>query len=641
MAKFAPAVVSVEDLFRLLESASAGVWSWDVQRDEIRWSNGLLYTLDLRSDEAPFRYCDTLQFVHPEDVGAYDQAIQNCLRKHHPLAVAYRLIRRDGSMLPVRSHGQLSFDAGRAPARMLGFIQDRSDEEKEHQALKNSEARFRTLFDRAPVGMYIKDEESRHIYANDAAAALLGRSRCELEGRRTEDLFPPDIARRLIEVDQQVLSGRTMVSWEGVLLDREGRSLDVTDLKFPVPAPDGTPLVAGFAIDLTERRRLQEERSELERRMQRMQHLESMGLLAGGVAHDFNNLLVGILGQIELAQSELPSEHPANDSLLIAAGASRRAAELCGHLLSYSGGQPMDPEVVDLNELVSEKLVPADDAVRMEYDLTPEPVFHYGDRLQLRQVVSNLVVNARDAIGAGEGGMTIRTATVTGVSPSRGIVYDWTDTEDLVRIQVQDTGHGIEVEALAQVFDPFFSTKPEGHGLGLAAVLGIIRRHKGAIAVENRIEGGTCVSIYLPASPPAPALSSSPTIRTPSAPRARRRALVVDDEALVRSVMGRILKRLGLDVDLVESGSQALQLLHGQQCPDIIFLDLTMPGLSGADTLKSIRDIDRQVPVIIASGYSNELKNGSAGLSEATGWLLKPFGIDEVRQCLERVLHQV
>jgi PAS domain S-box-containing protein len=635
-----PSIATIDQLLVLLESATAGLWMWQIPDNQVYWSPGMHETLGISPSLSSLQYTDIRGYLHPEDLQRFDAAVEASMRSLEPFAVECRLRRADGSYLPVESRGHI-FSADGRPGTMMGFILDRTDQKRSEAALVRSERRFREVLDRAPMGVMLKDAHGRHLYANRAASQILGIDPTDLVGKTTWELLPREQAEALVEVDRRVLNGGSVENWEGTVKSLGGQERWVADLKFPIDGPDGDPLVAGFAIDLTERRRMEKERAQLEEKLHRMHKLESLGLLAGGVAHDFNNILVGILGEIELAQDELEPHHPALRSLQAATQSSRRAADLCAQLLSYAGGEPLHLDPVEPNDIVRQELlsVPGS-SLSLTYDLEESLPSVRVDAMQMRQVFFNLVMNAREALGAKAGAVRFRTRSAQRIDPEHDLVHDWLPPEahHAVRFDVIDDGPGIEASLIGQVCDPFFTTKREGHGLGLAAALGIIRRHRGALGISSQPGRGTCISIYLAASSASASRhrSSSPAPPPVSVPGSRS-ALVVDDESAVRAVMARMLERSGLAVRTASNGAEALDIVRGDAKLDVIFLDLTMPGLSGVDTLNAIRELNTDVPVVISSGYSRRLEEENGALPGVTTWLKKPFGIGEVRACLREV----
>jgi signal transduction histidine kinase/CheY-like chemotaxis protein len=400
----------------------------------------------------------------------------------------------------------------------------------------------------------------------------------------------------------------------------------------------------GTIQDVTERHAIEAERQKLEAKVQQSQKLESLGLLAGGIAHDFNNLLTSILGNADLAKSELSPLTPARQSLEGIETAARRAADLCRQLLAYSGKGRFRIQPLDLRELVEEM------GHLLTLSISKKAVlnFHFAqdlpaveaDATQVRQVVMNLILNASEAIADRSGVIAVSTgaawcdeAYLKGTHAAEDI-----PAGTYVYLEVSDTGVGMDRETLAKVFDPFFSTKFTGRGLGLAAVLGIMRGHKGAIKIYSEPGKGTSFKLLFPASEhkalgmpgaggPAPAWKSQGTV------------LVADDEETIRALARRILERAGFSVLLASDGREAVELFRREHARvRMVLLDLTMPHLDGEACYRELRQIDPTVKVVLSSGYNEQdVVNRFAGKGLA-GFVQKPYTADEliamVRQCL-------
>jgi signal transduction histidine kinase/CheY-like chemotaxis protein len=393
---------------------------------------------------------------------------------------------------------------------------------------------------------------------------------------------------------------------------------------------------------IAERERLENERIAMEARVLEVQKLESLGVLAGGIAHDFNNLLVGVLGNAGLALLELPPESPARQRIVQIETAARRAADLAHEMLAYSGKGKFIVTALDLSELVREMThllsVSIGKSVAVRYALSPEPEIVEGDATQLRQVVMNLVVNASDAIGENNGVITVATGHV---HADRGYLSTTFIDEGLTDgnyafLEVSDTGSGMDPATQARIFDPFFTTKVTGRGLGLAAVLGIVRGHAGALKVYSEPGRGTTFKLLLPrtdgavsATAPRPAIVGW---------RATGRVLVVDDEELVRNVAAAMMSRLGFEVDAVVDGQSAIDAVAADPARyTAVLLDLTMPGLSGADTFSRLRSIVPELPVVLMSGYSEEAAGARFAGKGVAGFLEKPFSPDEVARAMRQI----
>ncbi len=393
--------------------------------------------------------------------------------------------------------------------------------------------------------------------------------------------------------------------------------------------------------EIVRRRKAEEARLAIERRMLEAQKLESLGVLAGGVAHDFNNLISSILGNAELVQADLLPGSAQLESVRAITQAARRAGDLTRQLLAYAGKAQFSIEPVNLNELAEEMVqilrvsIPKD--IKVEFRLAPDLPAVEGDPTQLRQVVMNLITNAAEAIGENAGTITIKTdfmkldehALADGYRPSTRPPGNY------VSIEIRDTGCGIGAETLERIFDPFFTTKFTGRGLGLPAVRGIVNGHRGAVKVTSRPGEGSAFRVLFPALPGA-APRKSESSGDPLAWRGSGRILVVDDEEPMRAVMQRILVRLGFDVDVAASGAEGLARFRdqggGYRC---VLMDLVMPGMTGLELLQEVRALSREVRIVLMSGYSED--SIATGRDPLTGFLQKPISIEDLARTMRDI----
>jgi len=394
--------------------------------------------------------------------------------------------------------------------------------------------------------------------------------------------------------------------------------------------------------EMIERELAEEERQKVQVKLLHAQKLESLGVLSGGVAHDFNNLLVGILGNAGLALQELPDDSPVRQTIRDIETSALRAAELTRQLLAYAGKGQFVVQPVQVAQLVEEMGHLLGSAVhkaaRLVFDFGESVPAIDADPIQLRQVVMNLVTNAAEAIGVGSGTITLRTGTM---SATRAYLADAQLGPGLaegpyVFIEVEDDGHGMHPATLARIFDPFFTTKFTGRGLGLAAVLGIVRSHRGAIKVTSAPGRGTKVRVLLP---PASTQASAQVPAAPQPEGAERggTVLIVDDEETVRRVAQRILENAGFQVRTAGGGVEAMRTLReAPGAVDLVLLDMTMPDMSGAQTLTELQRIRPGLRVVLSSGYSQE--ESAVPEDRVAAFIQKPYRPADLIAAIRRAL---
>ncbi len=401
----------------------------------------------------------------------------------------------------------------------------------------------------------------------------------------------------------------------------------------------------GF-FEVTHRRTLERERLEIVQRMQHAQKLESLGVLAGGIAHDFNNLLAGIMGNTSLALLEMSPTARARPLLERAEATARIASELTRQMLAYSGRGRFVIEPIDLSQLVEEM------ARLLEVSLTSRAVVRYemaanlpmveADASQIRQVVMNLVTNASEAVEGTSGVIRLRTGLVRADERYLGGYWLADDVVpgDFVFVEVSDTGRGMAEATKARLFDPFFTTKRTGRGLGMAAVLGIVRGHHGAIKVYSEVGRGTTIKVLLPVSQGSIISRAAEVAAEPRAPTDAL-VLVVDDEETVRNIACEILTHIGCRTLAAGDGQAAVDIFR--QRPDeidLVVVDLTMPIMDGEEAFRIIRSIRPNVPIILTSGYNRQDSAARFAGRNISGFLQKPWTAKDliavVGEALER-----
>jgi PAS domain S-box-containing protein len=581
---------------------------------------------------------DFFSLVAPEDRGWVAKKLAGHREGQEIEPYGYRLVTRDGRQIEVINSTRL-IDYHGEPA-ILGVITDISQVKAAQRALSLSEEHHRTLMELMPDGIAITDLAGRLRMGNRRLAEMLGYGSVE-ELRESPappiERVSPDQREQALQAEE--LAGRGGVAFaEATLLRRDGTPITMEIAHAVLTGEDGRP--EGFIRvlrDITLRRQAE----ELERHMLQAQKLESLGLLAGGIAHDFNNLLMGVLGNASLALRLLPDDARARRCVQQIDDAAARAAKLTRQMLAYAGKSKLDVQPLDLSRVVQEMgellKVSLPKKVSLEYQLEePGPVVN-GDAAQLHQVMMNLIINAGEAIGdtAGRVAVHCESRTATDDTLAQAVVGRDLLCRDFASLEVADSGCGMDAETRSRMFDPFYTTKATGRGLGLAAVVGVVRSHGGAMLVESAPGEGTSVRVLLPLAGEAPAQVSAPP--PPRAYQGHGTIVVVDDESVSLEVTHRMLRRLGFDVIPVSGGREALALLQEEGAAiDAVVLDMTMPDLSGEETLEELRRLKPELPVLLYSGYSAQ---EAAGLCRGpTTFLQKPFRLESLGNALRELL---
>ncbi len=512
------------------------------------------------------------------------------------------------------------------------------------EELIKSEEKYRLLLENISDTVFSVDKTGRFTYISPVIEQIAGYRPEEVIGQHFSFFVDPDDLPSTMDDVAKLFSGQAMTPREFRAIDRSGNVHYVrTSGRLVVEGGEVTG-ISGIMIDVTERHRIEEERRRLEAQLQHTQKLESLGVLAGGIAHDFNNILTGILGNADLALMNIGQDSPVWENLKDIQKGSFNAAELCRQMLAYSGKGRFELMPIDLREAVREITqllevsIAKKIAVRFEFpELMP---YIRGDASQVRQIIMNLVINASEAIGDETGAIMISTgsAFLTRADLKSTYLDDKLPEGEYAFLDVTDTGAGMDRETAARIFEPFFTTKFTGRGLGLAAVLGIIRGHRGAVRISSEPGKGTSFRVFFPVSHED--AGPAPRKQEPSGTwRGSGTVLLVDDEETVLSVGKRMLELLGFSVLTATNGIEAVSVF-GENIGAIacVILDLTMPKMNGVETLRELSRIRPDIPVIISSGYSEyEISERFSG-NRVAGFVQKPYHFEQFAAILKEVV---
>ncbi|MCP4092854.1 MAG: response regulator [Planctomycetes bacterium] len=527
---------------------------------------------------------------------------------------------------------------------------------RETKVLRESESQHRTWLEKSPVCTKILDLNFKLQYMSQAGISALCIPDIEeyYQTPYPPEFFSPRFKVTMLEALRKVRDEEVVAHQEAPLKSLNGTLIWFRSTLFPLYDDDGNfESIMVVSTDITPRVKAEEERALLERQLLHAQKLESLGVLAGGIAHDFNNILVGILGNADLALRGLSEDNPSRENIAEIKVASHRAAELSEQMLAYSGKGKFLIESIDLGEFLVEMTHLLDVAlskkVELRLDIADSLPHFAGDPTQIRQVIMNLITNASEAIGEGNGRVTLAAGSmecdqaylddgfellVAGAGHSL-------DPGSYVYCEVTDSGCGMDAETVSKVFEPFFTTKFTGRGLGMAAVLGIVRGHRGAIKVRSQPKKGTTFRVLFPAGTQVPETVVTPSnVAKPGADwRGSGTVLIADDEDLVCNVGKEMLKHFGFKALQAKDGLEALQVFR-EHANDItcVLLDLTMPQMDGEQVFLEMRKLRPDVKVILTSGYSmDDLSQRFAGKGLA-GFLQKPFNLENLRNVLAPVV---
>jgi len=470
-------------------------------------------------------------------------------------------------------------------------------------------------------------------WVNPRLPEMLGLTPAEIQGAPTRIIYPSD--ERFQAMDSEVYESLAKGKWFELEISMphaggfpcssriQGKALD------PARIQDGSIWIFE---DITERKRSEEA-------LRQGQKLESLGVLAGGIAHDFNNLLTAILGNIQLSQMELADTDLAMAPLISAEKAVLKASDLTKQMLAYSGRGRFVVKPHDLNQVVQEMTdllrVSISKKITLAFELAPALPILEADAAQLHQVILNLVTNASDAMGENEGQLTVRTASevldetrIAAEFPAQGLAPG-----AYVLLEVSDTGCGMSLEVQARIFDPFFTTKTKGRGLGLSAMLGILKGHRAGIAIESVVDKGTSFRILFPALQARPQPQVEPSETAPLSFQGR--VLLVDDEPAILATISRALKGMGFSVRCAQDGREALEAMaQPGEAFDLALLDLNMPRMGGRETFHAIHLTHPHLPVLLCSGYDEQQVVEELTQKGLAGFIQKPYQLKELRRAI-------
>lgn len=569
--------------------------------------------------------------VHPADrEGVWDRVQRAVTDGEADFELQYRIVTAGGLVRDVWERGHAVRSQGGELLGLEGFITDITELEHTRRRLSDSEQMVGSLLEQALVGVYVI-QDGRFRYVNPALAEVFGYTVDEIEGR----LGPSDLTverdrpRVREAIRRRLEDGEPSIQYEFSGLRKDGDTLRL-EVHGSVVELSGKKAIAGVLIDVTQSRALEEQ-------LHHAQRVEGLGELTGAIAHDFNNYLTAIIAPIELVLQDLPDDDPARAELLQARETAKRAATLTGQLLSFGRKRVSNPRPFDMNELLGTLRYMLDrvtgERVELDYRLTSDLPAVLADPSQFQQVVVNLVINARDAMPDG-GRIVVETMDAAGVARGQDL-----DPGSYVALSVADSGHGIDDDTRRQMFDPYFTTKKTGTGLGLSTVFGIVRQHGGEIRVESTPGEGATFTILLPTTAERPDVVEADAEPSSSRTGGTATILVVEDEETVRRVVVATLRRFGYTVLEAEDGTGALEAEGTwDEGIDLLLTDLVLPDTTGPDLVSAIRDRRPALPVLLMSGYAPEdlLRNVRRG--PTFEFLEKPFMIDELLGAVHRTL---
>jgi two-component system cell cycle sensor histidine kinase/response regulator CckA len=582
--------------------------------------------------------------IHDDDMDGMRQFVRAVHETGQAEPFTFRMRHQRGHQLWIEVTAAGWYPSPEGGFHSVSYNRDVTRRVQMNAALQESEERYRVVALMSSDLIVEVAADGRVTYVSPSAPDVLGFTIAEFgEMGPFETIHPNDLSR-VQETLVRAVDSEAPVHFDPFRCKHKNGAyvwLESTGMK--VVRADGENRYLGVTRDINERMLEEERLREFAERMQRAQKLEGLGVMAGGIAHDFNNLLTPILGAASIGLTELEADSPVRIQLLKIQRAAQRAAALTNQMLSYAGKSPLLIEPLDLSKLVEEmgQLLEGtlSGGTALHLDLAPGLPPIEADSAQLTQIVVNLISNAAEANRAGIGQITIRTGEVVvdEVSPS-AIFADDLKPGRHAFFEVADTGCGMDAETVARIFDPFFTTKFTGRGLGLAAVAGIVRGHRGAVEIDSEIGRGTVIRVLFPVTTRQLVPSIQHTSEADSL-RVNGTALVVDDDQGVRDLIEEVLTRAGLDVITATDGPEAIELFRRHAAEiSVVLLDRTMPSANGPEVVDALSTIDSRVRVVLVSGYSQERATEELVDRKLAGFLKKPFTPEDLVEIVRAVL---
>ncbi len=623
---------SNERLSLALSASKLGFWDLNLATKKLDWCDNTFRLFDKNRKEFLPSFDTFAKFVHPEDLETMQTNFNNALVSDEtPYHVAVRVINDSGREWIMEAQAKVIRNSEGIAMTILGTAQDITERKLTEANLVQQYALTNSGVESMPIAWILLDPELKIVEWNTAAETIFGWTKNEMIGEKVSRyLVPPEVSSIVDDVLLKLQKGETAsYSDKDNNLRKDGSAITCKWYNSPICDENGKiTAILILAEDITERTLIEEE-------LLKARKLESVGLLAGGIAHDFNNILTGLFGNIELAKRKLPPDHLAYSYIENADQALGRATGLTKQLLTFAkGGDPI-LEVINIGQVIEDSIKFSLSGSNVKTSINvPADLWHVkADKGQLSQVITNLVINAKQAMPDG-GVLTIDTENIANCA------HCLTNNlpGECVSLTISDEGTGISQAYLEKIFDPYFTTKQTGSGLGLATVHSIINKHNGYISVDSEPGVGSTFTILLHAdrSMHQSAETTTSGMTKKSVPISGH-VLVMDDDEMILNLTTEIIETFGYTVDTAVDGKEAIEKYitakKSGKAFDVVIMDLTIPGgMGGKDALQELLTLDSEVKVIVSSGYSTDPVMANYSEYGFKGRLVKPFQMDELQK---------
>ncbi|MGC8845616.1 MAG: response regulator [Candidatus Hydrogenedens sp.] len=527
---------------------------------------------------------------------------------------------------------------GGVPYGVLGMYEDITELKSLINTLNETMSLLKTLIDSAPIGIIAINEEGNIEFWNKTSEEILGWDIDEVLFKPIEN-FAPELNKKISQSEDT----HPLIEVEIIEKNKKGNPLTLRVIHRFVRFSNRIPLILILFRDISEIKKVQEEKKQFQKQIQHIQKLESLGVLSSSVAHDFNNYLMAIMGHAELARAEINKPSAIANYLQNIEETIKDAGELCRQLLTFAGKKQQPYQPCNLNHIIKETehllKVSISKKILLDFQFDPELPLINGEIGQLRSVLVNLVINASDAIGNRSGVIRIKTGVVDFTESYIRTTWfqEGIEKKKYIYMEVSDNGCGMPPETMSKIFDPFFTTKDTGRGLGLATIMGIIRAHSGTIKVYSEVGKGTTFKLFFPA---IHGIEEQPReINNLSSWKGKGLILFADDEPVVLQVTTKMLEKLGFTVITAKDGREALQLFNEHKNKfSAIILDITMPHLDGTDVARIIRSEFPNLPIFLSTGFLQHTFSENDIDFPIQGFLTKPYNINTLIKNLKNYL---
>jgi PAS domain S-box-containing protein len=573
-------------------------------------------------------------FYREVDLEKAAHAIEQTV-KEGTATVELSLITRDGHAIPTEYINSLIRDENGASQYIISVGRDITARKKTEEALRESEERLRATIEAIADPIVVYNDKGHPQYLNPAFTQVFGWTLDELKNKRIP-FVPADQQKATSETIAELYRTGLPVKLETRRWTRDGSIRNIVISAAFIRAPEGKS--GGMVVNLTDIT----EKTKLEAQLQQSRKMEAIGQLAGGVAHDFNNMLSPILGFSELILEGLQQEDERYGQMIIIKKAAERSRDLVQQLLAFSRKQPLSLQVVDVRKIIDDMKMllrrTLREDIHLHYVLPPEPCMIKADVRQVEQILINIAMNAQDAMPEG-GALNIEIAPFV-LDLEYAASHPDIIPGPYVMLAISDSGEGMDDKIRGEIFNPFFTTKSKGTGLGLATVYGIVKQHNGHISVYSEPGKGTVFKIFFPATADE---SAFPDEVLPPAKKSAGTAtiLVVEDNDMVRDLACTILKNQGYQVYCAESGPEALALVASETwTPNLLLTDVVMPGMNGKQLFEKLSTTNQDLKALFMSGYTGDVIINRGVLDKKFNFIQKPFSVQGLASKVREALGQ-